>query len=62
MLPLATIAETFHYSGRDRERSVRRLFARKARFLDDHMDAEELKHIYWHARKSTEKPALENAA
>ena len=28
MLPLATIAETLHYSGRDRERSVRRLFAR----------------------------------
>jgi hypothetical protein len=28
MLSLATIAERLHYSGRDRERSVRRLFAR----------------------------------
>lgn len=28
MLPLATIAERLHYSGRDRERSVRRLFQR----------------------------------
>jgi hypothetical protein len=34
----------------------------KARFLDDRMDAEELKHIYWRARKNSEKPALENAA
>ena len=34
----------------------------KARFLDDRMDAEELKHIYWRARKNTEKSALENAA
>ena len=28
MLPLATIAERLHYSGRDWERSVRRLFQR----------------------------------
>jgi hypothetical protein len=34
----------------------------KARFLADRMDAEELKHIYWRARKNSEKPALENAA
>jgi hypothetical protein len=29
MLALATIAERLHYSGRDRERSVRRLFQRR---------------------------------
>ena len=34
----------------------------KARFLDDCMDAEELKQIYWRASKNNEKPALENAA
>ena len=34
----------------------------KARFLDDHMDAEELKQIHWRASKNTEKPALVNAA
>jgi hypothetical protein len=34
----------------------------KARFLDDRMDAEELKHINWRARQDLQKPALENAA
>src|SRR6476646_9370584 len=28
LIPLRTIAERLHYNGRDRERSVRRLFAR----------------------------------